>query len=99
MTDGPIGCRGIQQRIRSAGHLVAISARYEQRDTGNAVAGRSRGYHKPIMLAGGLGNVRRDARREARSARRARNSWCSAVHAMLIGLGGGAASSVGSWCF
>jgi phosphoribosylformylglycinamidine synthase len=59
--------------------------------------GRSvvRGYHKPIMLAGGLGNVRRgDVEKK--------DVVVGAVlvvlggPAMLIGLGGGAASSVGS---
>ncbi len=54
-----------------------------------------RGYHKPIMLAGGLGNIRGDHVQKG------------AIHpgdqlvvlggpAMLIGLGGGAASSMGS---
>ncbi len=54
-----------------------------------------RGYHKPIMLAGGLGNIRAEHVQKAK------------IHpgdqlivlggpAMLIGLGGGAASSLGS---
>ncbi len=54
-----------------------------------------RGYHKPIMLAGGLGNIRADHIKKG------------AIHpgdqlvvlggpAMLIGLGGGAASSMAS---
>jgi len=51
-----------------------------------------RGYHKPIMLAGGLGNIQADTRREGRHRRPATSSSCSAGPAMLIGLGGGAAS-------
>jgi phosphoribosylformylglycinamidine synthase len=59
-------------------------------------AGREvRGYHKPIMIAGGLGNIR---------AEHVQKSGISAGApivvlggpAMLIGLGGGAASSVDS---
>ncbi len=56
---------------------------------------RARGYHKPIMIAGGLGNVRRP--------QALKQEVPSGAHlvvlggpAMLIGLGGGAASSMGS---
>jgi phosphoribosylformylglycinamidine synthase len=56
---------------------------------------RIRGYHKPIMIAGGMGNVRR--------GHVEKNDCPVGAHvvllggpAMLIGLGGGAASSVGS---
>ena len=54
-----------------------------------------RGYHKPIMIAGGLGNVRRsdvDKRQVVEGA----PLVVLGGPAMLIGLGGGAASSVGS---
>ncbi|HMK87937.1 MAG TPA: phosphoribosylformylglycinamidine synthase, partial [Steroidobacteraceae bacterium] len=54
-----------------------------------------RGYHKPIMIAGGLGNVRRcdiDKREVAVGAPLVVLGGPS----MLIGLGGGAASSLGS---
>ncbi|HET7609994.1 MAG TPA: phosphoribosylformylglycinamidine synthase, partial [Gammaproteobacteria bacterium] len=54
-----------------------------------------RGYHKPIMIAGGLGNVR-----EANVAKAKPGPGAKLVvlggPAMLIGLGGGAASSQGS---
>ena len=53
-----------------------------------------RGYHKPIMLAGGLGNVRPRHVEKARGAGRARRSSCSAGRRCCIGLGGGAASSM-----
>ena len=38
-----------------------------------------RGYHKPIMIAGGLGNVRRPRRGEEGRRRSARRSSCSAA--------------------
>ena len=61
----------------------------------NSPATEIRGYHKPIMLAGGLGNIRADHIQKGQ------------IHpgdqlivlggpAMLIGLGGGAASSMAS---
>ncbi len=54
-----------------------------------------RGYHKPIMLAGGLGNIRAEHVQKG-----AINPGDQLIvlggPAMLIGLGGGAASSVGS---
>ena len=53
------------------------------------------GYHKPIMIAGGVGNVR-----EAHAVKRDVPSGARIVvlggPAMLIGLGGGAASSLSS---
>ena len=54
-----------------------------------------RGYHKPIMIAGGLGNVRRrDV--EKRDVVIGAPLVVLGGPSMLIGLGGGAASSVGS---
>jgi len=54
-----------------------------------------RGYHKPIMLAGGLGNIRADHIKKG-----AINPGDQLIvlggPAMLIGLGGGAASSMAS---
>jgi phosphoribosylformylglycinamidine synthase len=54
-----------------------------------------RGYHKPIMIAGGLGNIR-----EAHVQKNAIQAGdCLIVlggPALLIGLGGGAASSMAS---
>jgi phosphoribosylformylglycinamidine synthase len=58
-------------------------------------AGRVRGYHKPIMLAGGLGNVRRSQVHKGEVSVGARLVVLGGP-AMLIGLGGGAASSMGS---
>ncbi|HYD85459.1 MAG TPA: phosphoribosylformylglycinamidine synthase, partial [Opitutus sp.] len=66
-------------------------------EPGTAVSPQAelRGYHKPIMLAGGLGNIRAE-----HIAKGAINPGDKLVvlggPAMLIGLGGGAASSVAS---
>jgi phosphoribosylformylglycinamidine synthase len=54
-----------------------------------------RGYHKPIMIAGGLGNIRRTDV-EKREVAVGAPLVVLGGPAMLIGLGGGAASSVGS---
>ncbi len=54
-----------------------------------------RGYHKPIMVAGGLGSVRRQNVEKKEVAVGAPLIVLGGP-AMLIGLGGGAASSVGS---
>jgi len=56
---------------------------------------RVRGYHKPIMIAGGLGNIRRE-HVEKREVPVGAKLVVLGGPAMLIGLGGGAASSVGS---
>ncbi|KAJ3495288.1 hypothetical protein NLG97_g3503 [Lecanicillium saksenae] len=53
-----------------------------------------RGYHKPIMIAGGLGTVRPEhALKEQRFVREGAHVIVLGGPAMLIGLGGGAASS------
>jgi phosphoribosylformylglycinamidine synthase len=57
--------------------------------------GQWRGYHKPIMIAGGLGNVRGANVEKARPGPGAKLVVLGGP-AMLIGLGGGAASSQGS---
>lgn len=53
-----------------------------------------RGYHKPIMIAGGVGTVRPEhAIKETRFVREGAHVIVLGGPAMLIGLGGGAASS------
>ncbi|MEO6876774.1 MAG: phosphoribosylformylglycinamidine synthase, partial [Opitutaceae bacterium] len=54
-----------------------------------------RGYHKPIMLAGGLGNIRADHVKKG-VIDPGDNLIILGGPAMLIGLGGGAASSMAS---
>ena len=56
MIDGPLGGRGVQQRICRP-NLLGYFRTYEEKV--NSHNGEEvRGYHKPIMLAGGLGNIR-----------------------------------------
>ncbi|MDQ2993532.1 MAG: phosphoribosylformylglycinamidine synthase, partial [Pseudomonadota bacterium] len=56
------------------------------------IDGQVRGYHKPIMIAGGLGNIREEhvAKKELQPGMQL---LVLGGPAMLIGLGGGAASS------
>jgi phosphoribosylformylglycinamidine synthase len=56
---------------------------------------RIRGYHKPIMIAGGLGNIRRMHVEKGEVPIGAQLVVLGGP-AMLIGLGGGASSSLGS---
>ncbi|HEY2677674.1 MAG TPA: phosphoribosylformylglycinamidine synthase [Steroidobacteraceae bacterium] len=67
---------------------------YEQRsqEAGGPVI---RGYHKPIMIAGGLGSIRRQ-NVEKKDVTVGAALIVLGGPSMLIGLGGGAASSVGS---
>lgn len=59
------------------------------------VDGRSWGYHKPIMLAGGSGIIRGDQTKKT-TLSPGDHIVVLGGEAMLIGLGGGAASSMGS---
>lgn len=65
---------------------------YEQ--TGNSSVGEQVfGYHKPIMIAGGMGNIKR-MHVEKGDIKVGSKLVCLGGPAMRIGLGGGAASSV-----
>ncbi len=59
------------------------------------VDGRVRGYHKPVMIAGGVGSVRED-HVHAKDFPAGTALVVLGGPAMLIGLGGGAASSMAS---
>ncbi len=65
---------------------------FEQQSAGGLAV---RGYHKPIMVAGGLGSVRRQ-NVEKKDVVIGAPLIVLGGPSMLIGLGGGAASSVGS---
>ena len=89
MIEGPVGAASFNNEFGRPA-LTGYFRTFEQ-----SIGGRLWGYHKPIMLAGGLGNIRPG------HVEKLRLSEGSAVivlggPAMLIGLGGGAASSVGS---
>ncbi|MGH8231935.1 MAG: phosphoribosylformylglycinamidine synthase, partial [Steroidobacteraceae bacterium] len=93
MLEGPIGAAAFNNefgRPNIAGYFRTL----EMPLPGDP-AGRVRGYHKPIMLAGGLGNVRRPQVDKGTVSVGAKLVVLGGP-AMLIGLGGGAASSLGS---
>ncbi len=89
MEEGPIGGAAFNNefgRPNICGYFRAFEENFD---------GERRGYHKPIMLAGGYGNIR-----EEHIAQEEFSSGSKLVvlggPAMLIGLGGGAASSMTS---
>ncbi len=89
MLDGPLGAASFNNefgRPNLAGYFRTALLEAD---------GVWRGYHKPIMIAGGLGNIR-----EANVVKKAPGAGAKLIvlggPAMLIGLGGGAASSQGS---
>ena len=61
MIDGPLGGAAFNNEFGRP-NLGGYFRVYEQ-----TVGGQRRGYHKPIMIAGGLGNIR-GARRRTRSS-------------------------------
>ncbi|MBC7781821.1 MAG: phosphoribosylformylglycinamidine synthase, partial [Proteobacteria bacterium] len=87
MLDGPIGAAAFNNefgRPNLCGYFRTFEVTF---------AGERRGYHKPIMLAGGLGSI------PAAGALKAKVSAGAPLlqlggPGMLIGMGGGAASSV-----
>jgi phosphoribosylformylglycinamidine synthase len=87
MLDGPIGGASFNNEFGRP-NLAGYFRSYEQR-----VGSEVRGYHKPIMIAGGLGNI---AARH--TAKQALPEGALLIQlggpGMLIGLGGGAASSM-----
>lgn len=93
MLDGPLGSAGFNNEFGRP-NLCGYFRTYEARIKG--VNGEEvRGYHKPIMLAGGLGNIRADHVDKGDIPAGAQLVVLGGP-AMQIGLGGGAASSVHS---
>jgi phosphoribosylformylglycinamidine synthase len=93
MLEGPIGAAAFNNEFGRP-NIHGYFRTFEQKFDG--VGGKAvRGYHKPIMLAGGLGHVRpglvKKQRFEAGTA-----LVVLGGPALLIGLGGGAASSMAS---
>jgi phosphoribosylformylglycinamidine synthase len=87
MIEGPIGAASFNNEFGRP-NLAGYFRTFEQ-----AAAGAVRGYHKPIMLAGGLGNI------QAEHAHKADVPAGSLLiqlggPGMLIGMGGGSASSM-----
>ena len=91
MRDGPLGAAAFNNEFGRP-CLGGYFRSYEH-ETGEA--GVRRGYDKPIMLAGGLANIRPD-HVQKRDLQPGHKVIVLGGPAMLIGLGGGAASSVAS---
>jgi phosphoribosylformylglycinamidine synthase len=93
MLEGPIGAAAFNNEFGRP-NLCGYFRTFEQEVPGPA-GPELRGYHKPIMVAGGLGNIR-----EEHVAKLPFPAGTPLVvlggPAMLIGLGGGAASSMAS---
>jgi len=91
MLEGPIGGASFNNEFGRP-NIAGYFRSYEQ-----SIANENdvRGYHKPIMLAGGLGNIREQ---HVQKDIIPDGSYIVVLGgpAMLIGLGGGAASSVAS---
>ncbi len=93
MLEGPIGAAAFNNefgRPNLAGYFRTLEVPAPGGD-----AGSLRGYHKPIMIAGGLGNLRPGHVDKQAIAPGAKLIVLGGP-AMLIGLGGGAASSMAS---
>ena len=91
MVEGPIGGAAFNNEFGRP-NLCGYFRTFEEEVTGPA--GREvRGYHKPIMIAGGLGNIRAE-HVEKRAIPPGAPIVVLGGPAMLIGLGGGAASSM-----
>lgn len=93
MIDGPLGGAGFNNEFGRP-NLCGYFRTYEQAAR-TADGEEVRGYHKPIMLAGGLGNIRADHVEKGEIPVGARLIVLGGP-AMQIGLGGGAASSMTS---
>jgi phosphoribosylformylglycinamidine synthase len=91
MRDGPLGAAAFNNEFGRP-CLGGYFRTYEH-ETGEA--GVRRGYDKPIMIAGGLANIRAD-HVQKRELQPGHKVIVLGGPAMLIGLGGGAASSVAS---
>lgn len=89
MLDGPLGGAAFNNEFGRP-NLAGYFRTFEQ-----TVFGERRGYHKPIMLAGGYGNIKGEHVDQNAFAPGAKLIVLGGP-AMLIGLGGGAASSMAS---
>jgi len=93
MLEGPIGSAAFNNEFGRP-NICGYFRTFEEKI--NSVDGEEvRGYHKPIMLAGGYGNIRAD-HIDKNSIPVGTPIVVLGGPAMLIGLGGGAASSMAS---
>ena len=87
MTKAPVGGAAFNNefgRPNICGYFRCFEAEFN---------GEVRGYHKPIMIAGGMGNIRAE-HIEQKNIEQGASLIVLGGPAMLIGLGGGAASSM-----
>jgi phosphoribosylformylglycinamidine synthase len=96
MVEGPLGAAAFNNEFGRP-NILGYFRTFELEAAADKSGSRAtlRGYHKPIMIAGGVGNVRRMHVEKADIPPGAKIVVLGGP-AMLIGLGGGAASSVGS---
>ena len=93
MLEGPLGGAAFNNEFGRPAILGYFRTYEEEVNSFNG--SEVRGYHKPIMLAGGLGNIR-DEHVQKREIIVGANLIALGGPAMNIGLGGGAASSMAS---
>ncbi|WP_438862706.1 phosphoribosylformylglycinamidine synthase [Neptunicella sp.] len=93
MIDGPLGGAAFNNEFGRPAILGYFRTYEEQVVSHNGE--EIRGYHKPIMLAGGLGNIRKSHTQKGEITPGAKLIALGGP-AMNIGLGGGAASSMAS---
>ncbi len=93
MIEGPIGGAAFNNEFGRPA-LTGYFRTFEQKVNG-AAGEEVRGYHKPIMIAGGMGNIRAEHVEKGEIPVGAK-LICLGGPAMQIGLGGGAASSMSS---
>jgi phosphoribosylformylglycinamidine synthase len=93
MLEGPIGAAAFNNEFGRP-NLCGYFRTFESQ-TPDLPEGEIRGYHKPIMIAGGVGNVRAEHARKIEVPAGAKIVTIGGP-AMQIGLGGGAASSLAS---
>ncbi|KKW51466.1 phosphoribosylformylglycinamidine synthase [Pantoea ananatis] len=93
MTEGPLGGAAFNNEFGRPALNGYFRTYEEQVNSHNGT--ELRGYHKPIMLAGGIGNIRADHVQKGEITVGAKLIVLGGP-AMNIGLGGGAASSMAS---
>ncbi len=93
MTEGPLGGAAFNNEFGRP-NLLGYFRTYEEKVTSHA-GEEVRGYHKPIMIAGGMGNIR-DEHVQKKEIPVGAKLIVLGGPAMNIGLGGGAASSMAS---
>ncbi len=93
MMEGPLGGAAFNNEFGRPALLGYFRTYEEQVNSHNGL--ELRGYHKPIMLAGGIGNIRREHIQKGEFPAGSKLIVLGGP-AMNIGLGGGAASSMAS---